>query len=725
MNSGESRTRFSSALQWLIPRARKALCWVILHQQRTFWAISLLIAANIVLVSAWMVVASTKAVVETKLFSSGLLPHLSTLAIIAWLLRDIRNWLVTRIESCICNFKDAVTQLYRCKPRDAVQCQPDHETAKEKPKWPVVVLSSLLWLVWLSLGVSLVTELVTPSRVLAAIGWLMAAIGWLLAVIDRLLAVDWLPIAWLAATMCLLTVSSAVQWKKRRTVVLLSLLWLAWLILGVSLATEHTTSSRVLAAIDRLSAVDWLPIVWLAATTCLLAVSSPPQWKKRRTVVLLSLLWLIWLSLGVSSATEHVTRVHGALPATWSSRVRAVTDWLPAAWLIATTCLLAVSSPAQWKKWCIVVLLSLLSLLSLVLAVSFAAEHWLPATWFSRVLSVIKRLSSPDWLRSAWLVATTFLLVVVLLPAQWSKRQPSTDKNESNVQPVMTFWNYGRNAMTLIRTVLLTWMSTLVYLVASGGLTLTWIGYNVTKDDVQRDKITTSVDSLLHNHFPHYVFEEGTVFSLLFQKGDTTNMGGICPTGDNLEWLKLFKSAIGQCTARADTDADPQDTSRADTGADPQDTSRERPQIEVSGLASVGPGHGGEDVDPDSAALLNLRVANMRTVSVTAVLLADSTPSTLVVDAERKCLCGSSFSDDSLSLADTLTAHCGGAEAGSPDHPIKHRGDHFDVSYTLWSTYGAMHKSVPANDESTPADSLLEFLNRTVRITIQNDACRY
>ena len=109
----------------------------------------------------------------------------------------------------------------------------------------------------------------------------------------------------------------------------------------------------------------------------------------------------------------------------------------------------------------------------------------------------------------------------------------------------------------------------------------------------------------------------------------------------------------------------------------------------------------------------------MRTVSVAAVLLAESTPDS----ADDNCLCGSSFSADSV--ADTLTAHCEGAKAGNPDYPIKHRGDHFDLSYTLWSTYGAMHKDVPVNDESTPADSLLEFLNRTVRITIQNDACRY
>ena len=146
--------------------------------------------------------------------------------------------------------------------------------------------------------------------------------------------------------------------------------------------------------------------------------------------------------------------------------------------------------------------------------------------------------------------------------------------------------------------------------------------YNQT-DYVQRNKIVASVDTLLQNHsHPRYLFEDGAVFSLLYpQKGDITTMRGICPTGNNLEWLKLFKAAVGQCTARSDT------------GADPQDTSRERPQIEVSGLASVGPGHADEDVDPDSAALLNLRIANMRTVSVAAVLLADSTPSTLVVDS--------------------------------------------------------------------------------------------
>ena len=549
MSSGESRTRLSSAF-----------CWLIHIQQWTVWAISLLLAAHIVLFSTWVAIVSMTAI--TTLFSSGLLPYFSMLTILAWLLPNIRNWLVTRIWSCLCNFRDAVTQLYRYRPWDAVRCQLDTEAVKEKPK--------------------------------------------------------------------------------RGTVILLSLLWLVWLILAVWSATEHVT---------RIS--DWLPVVWLAAAPFLLVVSSPAQWKKRRIVVLLS--WLVWLSLAVWSATEHVTRF----------------DWLPAAWL-------------------------------------------------SRVLSTIDWLSVPDWLRS-WPVVTAFLLVVVSLPAQWNKRQPSTDKNESNVQPLLTFRNYGRNTTILIRTVLLTWMLMLVHLVASGGLMLTWIGYN----DVQRDKITSSVDSLLQNHFPRYLFEEETVFSLLFQKGDTTTMRGICPTGNNLEWLKLFKSAVGQCTARADTDADPQDTSRADTDADPQDTFRERPQIEVSGLASVGPGHGDEDVDPDSAALLNLRIANMRTVSVAAVLLADSTPSTLELDsAESKCLCGSSFSDPSL--ADTLTAHCEGARSGNPDHPIMlDEGKRFDVSYTLWSTYGMMHKNAPVNDEGTPADSVREFLNRTVRITIQNDACRY
>ena len=52
-------------------------------------------------------------------------------------------------------------------------------------------------------------------------------------------------------------------------------------------------------------------------------------------------------------------------------------------------------------------------------------------------------------------------------------------------------------------------------------------------------------------------------------------------------------------------------------------------------------------------------------------------------------------------------------------------GKRFDVSYTLWSTYGMMHKNAPVNDEGTPADSVREFLNRTVQITIQNDMCRY
>ena len=456
---------------------------------------------------------------------------------------------------------------------------------------------------------------------------------------------------------------------------------------------------------------DWLlPAVGLAATTCL-PVVSPAQWKKRLIVVLLSLLWLVWLILAVSSATEHMTRVP---------------DWLlQAVWLAVTTCLLVVSSPAQrkkkrlivvllsrlerragpaagrqWKKRLIVVLLSLLWLVWLILAVWSATEHvtrvpdWLP--WSSRVRSTIDWLSAPDWFRSAWPVATAFLLVVSL-PAQWNKRQPSTDKNESNVQSVMTFWNYGKNTTILIKTVLLTWMLTLVYVIVSVGLTLVWIGYNVTKDGVQRDKIVASVDTLLQNHsHPRYLFEEGAVFSLLYpQQGDPASMVGICPAArDNLAWLRHFKSALRQC--------------------------RERPQIEVSGLASIAPGH------DKASALLNLQIANMRTVSVAAVLLAESTPDS----AGGNCLCGSSFSDDSLALADTLTAHCGGARDGNPDHPIKHRGDHFDVSYTLWRTYETMHKNVQVNDESSSADGdddrrALEFLNRTVQITIQNDMCRY
>lgn len=510
MSSGESRTHLSSALQKGLIVAQRVFCWLIPIQQWTVWqwavwAISLLLAANMVLFSTWVAILSTKAITETRLFSSGLLPHLSTLTILAWLLPDIRSWLLKRISYCWRGFRDAMKQLCSCKPwktkGDAIQCQP--EIGKEEPLGRIVAVLILLWL-----GLA------------------------------------------------------------------------AWS------AIEHVE-------LERLSAPDW------------------------------------------------------SLLAAWWSRVRA---WL-------------------------------------------SAPDW--SAWWSRVLP------------AAWIVSA------VLAVALWNKRQPPTDKNgERNERSVsMAFWNYGRKAMTWIVTVLLMWTLMLVHLIASGGLMLTWIGDNVKNDGVQRDKITNSVDSLLQNHFPRYLFEEETVFALLFQKGDTTNMRGICPTGNNLEWLKLFKSAVGQCTARADT------------GADSQDTSRGRPQIEVSGLASVGPGHGDEDVDPDSAALLNLQIANMRTVSVAAVLLADSTPSTLDI-AERKCLCGSSFSDPSL--ADTLTAHCEGARSGNPDHPIKlDEGEHFDVSYTLWSTYGAMHRTMPVNDEGTPADSVLEFLNRTVQITIQNDVCRY
>lgn len=241
---------------------------------------------------------------------------------------------------------------------------------------------------------------------------------------------------------------------------------------------------------------------------------------------------------------------------------------------------------------------------------------------------------------------------------------------------------YIKNALADLASALLTWVTVLLGLLMAIGL---WIAF-----ETQRGRDLNRIAK--HSH--------SSALSLLYPlQGDPNSMDGICPAGDNLAWLIEFRQALEQCT--------------------------KTPIIEVSGLASISPGH------DDASDALNLKVANLRTLSVAALLLADTVPDSVQGDSTRDdCLCGSSFSSDTLAVGDTLTAHCDAVRNGSaPHHMIKHKG-HFKVRYMLWRTFERMHRNRQVNDEGSSADgdedrSALEFLNRSVRITILNDACLY
>lgn len=199
------------------------------------------------------------------------------------------------------------------------------------------------------------------------------------------------------------------------------------------------------------------------------------------------------------------------------------------------------------------------------------------------------------------------------------------------------------------------------------------------------------------------------MFPLLYdQGGDPQQMNGICPVGGNKKWLRDFRAALLQCT--------------------------EHPTIEVRGLASVSPGH-------DTASYRrNLQVANLRTVSVATMLLADIVSDSLSAPA-NPCRCEASFSHDPLAVADSLlAADCEAARSypAGPhavrklyvaEHP-ENRGGRFAVQYQLWGTYEQVRQNRRVNDEGLSVNgendrSALEFLNRSVQITILNDACQY
>ena len=224
----------------------------------------------------------------------------------------------------------------------------------------------------------------------------------------------------------------------------------------------------------------------------------------------------------------------------------------------------------------------------------------------------------------------------------------------------------------------------------------------------QREAIVASVATLLQNREPHHVFQEGSAFSLLYDRnGELDTMKGICPVGGNKKWLRDFRAALLQCT--------------------------EHPTIEVRGLASVSPGH-------DAASYgLNLQVANLRTVSVATMLLADTVSDSLSALA-NPCRCEASFSHDPLAVADSLAADCEAARSyPAGPHAVRklyaveqprNRGGRFAVRYQLWGTYEQVRQNRQVNDEGLSVNgendrSALEFLNRSVQITILNDACQY
>ena len=181
---------------------------------------------------------------------------------------------------------------------------------------------------------------------------------------------------------------------------------------------------------------------------------------------------------------------------------------------------------------------------------------------------------------------------------------------------------------------------------------------------------------------PNYLFEKGGRISLVYPpQGDLNDKDGICPRGENLEWLKLYRRAISGCK-----------------NGDPV-------KLTVQGYASTAPVSVSGIVDTTDT--LNCRIANQRAESLIYFLtLAD------IAD----------YSVDSCTAA--LESGRIWAGQAKSDSTWKIPGINVSLSYKRWLNYSQMHSAKLVNDGSREEPKrFLQFLNRTVLITIEDGGC--
>ena len=170
---------------------------------------------------------------------------------------------------------------------------------------------------------------------------------------------------------------------------------------------------------------------------------------------------------------------------------------------------------------------------------------------------------------------------------------------------------------------------------------------------------------------PAYLSGKGDTISLVYPpEGNLISKKGICPEGDNLIWLKLFKQAILKCS---------------------EDNLM---KLKVQGFASAAPVR--VDGDTTKANSLNREIANQRAEALIYFLtLANS----------------KIYNQDSCKVAlnDSLISKQVKSDS-------IWRGQGFAVTYKPWQSHKEMVNAKPVQD-SLRLD--LEFLNRTVQIIVE------
>ena len=218
---------------------------------------------------------------------------------------------------------------------------------------------------------------------------------------------------------------------------------------------------------------------------------------------------------------------------------------------------------------------------------------------------------------------------------------------------------------------------------------------------------------------PAYLSGKGDTISLVYPpQGNLNSKKGICPEGDNLIWLKLFKQAILKCA---------EDSLR-----------KQRPmKLTVQGFASAAPVFLNGDTTNSNS--LNCEIANQRAEALIDFLtLPESIRYTeegckAVLDSSRiwgrveNKLCIREMPDTVRWKAlhfdvkiDTTESRLRLNFAMSDSNSVKQKGKGFNIAYQPWQSYDEMKRAKPVQD-SLRLD--LEFLNRSVQIIIEEGDC--
>ena len=174
---------------------------------------------------------------------------------------------------------------------------------------------------------------------------------------------------------------------------------------------------------------------------------------------------------------------------------------------------------------------------------------------------------------------------------------------------------------------------------------------------------------------PAYLSEKGSKISLAYPpQGNLISKKGICPEGDNLIWLKLFKQAILKCSADS------------------------LMELKVQGFASDAPVRVNADTTKSDS--LNCEIANQRAEALIYFLMLPDSISYYPEECKKAL-------NDSLIWASVKSDSIWD-------------GQGFTVTYKPWESHEKMAQAKPVQD-SLRLD--LEFLNRSVQIIIKGGDC--